>query len=174
MKYDRNGKVVAIELRWLAGGSYQEIEDVFWASTTEAYRSGNKFIDALSNCDQVEIRLPTTVTEYKILLDDEGEDIKDGPVHMGYYPMQLDPNDEEDKIIIDRLYSSVPGKSVDSVRSDPTDVWMHPSLLFWKGVSGVGIDEEFMFGWLSPNLEGNILPFAPTFGRTISHKRIPN
>ena len=56
----------------------------------------------------------------KILLDDEGdEDINGGPVHMGYYPMQLDPNVEEDIIIIDRLHSSVPGQSVDSVRSDP-------------------------------------------------------
>ena len=35
--------VVAIGLRWLAGGSYQEIEDVFGVSTTEAYRSRNKF-----------------------------------------------------------------------------------------------------------------------------------
>ena len=49
----------------------------------------------------------------KIQLDDEGdEDIKDGPVQMGYYPMRLDPNVEEDKIIIDRLHSSVPGQSV--------------------------------------------------------------
>ena len=55
--------IVAIGLRWLAGGSYQEIEDVFGVSTTEAYRSRNKFIDALLNCDQLQIRLPTTVTE---------------------------------------------------------------------------------------------------------------
>jgi len=49
----------------------------------------------------------------KIQLDDEGdEDIKDGPVQMGYYPMRLDPNVEEDKIIIDCLHSSVPGQSV--------------------------------------------------------------
>ena len=49
----------------------------------------------------------------KILLDDEGdEDIKDGLVHMGYYPMRLGPNVEEDNIIIDRLHSSVPGQSV--------------------------------------------------------------
>jgi len=53
--------VVAIELRWLAGGSYQEIEDVFGVSTTEAYRSRNKFVDA----DQLQIRLPTTVTEWE-------------------------------------------------------------------------------------------------------------
>ena len=57
--------VVAIGLRWLAGGSYQEIEDVFGVSTTEAYRSRNKFIDALLNCDQVEIRLPTAVIEWE-------------------------------------------------------------------------------------------------------------
>jgi len=45
----------------------------------------------------------------KILLDDEGdEDIKDGPVYMGYYPMQLDPNVEVHKIIIDRLHSTPP------------------------------------------------------------------
>jgi len=38
--------------------------------------------------------------------------------------------------------SSVDGlqSKEDSVRSDPTDVSTHPSLLFWKGVSGVGID----------------------------------
>ena len=47
------------------------------------------------------------------MLDDEGdEDIKDGPVQMGYYPMRLDPNVEDDKIIIHRLHSSVPGQSV--------------------------------------------------------------
>jgi len=57
--------VVAIGLRWLARCSYQEIEDVFGVSTTEAYRSRNKFIDALLNCDQVQIRLPTTVTEWE-------------------------------------------------------------------------------------------------------------
>ena len=59
--------VVAIGLRWLADGSYQEIEDVFGVSTTEAYRSRNKFIDALLNCDQLQIRLPTTVTEWEEL-----------------------------------------------------------------------------------------------------------
>jgi len=32
----------------------------------------------------------------------------------------------------------------DSVRSDPTVVSTLLSLLFWKGVSGVGIDEEFI------------------------------
>ena len=49
----------------------------------------------------------------KIQLDYEGdEDIKDGPVQMGYYPMRLDPNVEGDKIIIHRLHSSVPGQSV--------------------------------------------------------------
>jgi len=37
--------VVAIGLRWLASGSYQEIEDVFGVSTTEAYRSRNKITD---------------------------------------------------------------------------------------------------------------------------------
>ena len=35
----------------------------------------------------------------------------------------------------------------DSVRSDAADVWTHSSLLFWKGVFGVGIDEELMFSW---------------------------
>ena len=57
--------VVAIGLRWLAGGTYQEIEDVFGVSTTEAYRSRNKFIDAVLNCDQLQIRLPTTVNEWE-------------------------------------------------------------------------------------------------------------
>ncbi len=50
----------AFGLRWLAGGSYQEIEDVFGVSTTEAFRSRNKFIDALLNCDQLQIRLHWT------------------------------------------------------------------------------------------------------------------
>ena len=54
--------VVAIGLRRLAGGSYQMIEDVFGVSKTEAYRRRNKFIHALLNFDQVEIKLPTTVT----------------------------------------------------------------------------------------------------------------
>jgi len=41
----------------------------------------------------------------KVPLYDEGdEDINDGPVHMVYFPM--------DRIIIDRLHSSVPGQSV--------------------------------------------------------------
>ena len=44
--------VVVTSLRWLAGGSHQEIEDVFGVSTTEAYSSKNKFIDASYNCDQ--------------------------------------------------------------------------------------------------------------------------
>ena len=43
--------IVAIGFRWLAGGSYREIEDVFGVSTTETYRSRNKFIDALLNCN---------------------------------------------------------------------------------------------------------------------------
>jgi len=66
---------------------------------------------------------------------------------MGYYPMRLDPNVEEDKMIIDRLDSSVPGQSKESMESDNTDVWTHSSFLIRKGVSGVGIDEEFMFSW---------------------------
>ena len=57
--------------------------------------------------------LTSFLQQYSTLLDDEGdEDIKDGPVQMGYYPMRLDPNVEEDKIMIDRLHSSVPGQSV--------------------------------------------------------------
>ena len=39
--------VFAIGLRWLAGGRYQEIEDVFGVSITEACWSRNKFIDTL-------------------------------------------------------------------------------------------------------------------------------
>ena len=35
----------------------------------------------------------------------------------------------------------------DSVRSEAVDVWTHSSLLFWKGVFGAKIDEEFMSGW---------------------------
>ena len=57
--------VVAIGLRWLARCNYQEIEDVFGLSTTEAYRSRNKFIDALLNCDPLQIRLPTTAIEWE-------------------------------------------------------------------------------------------------------------
>jgi len=59
------------------------------------------------------LRACAILHHYVLQLDDEGdEDIKDGPVQMGYYPMRLDPNAEEDKIIIGRLHSSVPGQSV--------------------------------------------------------------
>jgi len=45
--------------------------------------------------------------------DDDGDDAwKDGPVKMGYYPMRLDPNVPEDKEILDRFKSKVPGHSI--------------------------------------------------------------
>ena len=44
--------------------------------------------------------------------DDDDDARKDGPVEMGYYPMRLDPNVPEDKEILDRFKSKVPGYSI--------------------------------------------------------------
>ena len=46
----------------MASGDVYDRDDGYIA---EAYKSMNKFIDALLNCDEVQIRLPTTVTEWE-------------------------------------------------------------------------------------------------------------
>ena len=50
--------IVAIGLRWLSGGTYQEVEDCYNVSTTEAYRCREKFLDAILSCKELCIELP--------------------------------------------------------------------------------------------------------------------
>lgn len=55
--------VVAVGLRWLAGGSYSDIKNVYGISKNSVYRLRDTFLDAVLACDALEIRFPDTPEE---------------------------------------------------------------------------------------------------------------
>ena len=50
--------VVAMTLRWLAGGVWQDIKKVYGISGSHFYFLSLKFLDAILDCPELEIRLP--------------------------------------------------------------------------------------------------------------------
>ena len=50
--------VVAMSLRWLAGGQWQDIKKVYGVSRSHFYHLRSKFLDAVMDCPDLEIRLP--------------------------------------------------------------------------------------------------------------------
>lgn len=60
--------VVAIGLRWLAGGSYIDIRHAYGCSITSMFRLRTLFIDAILECDSLNIVFPDHTTE-KIIED---------------------------------------------------------------------------------------------------------
>jgi len=48
--------VVAIGLRWLAGGSYADLKNVYGVSKTSVYRSRDTFVSAVTECEALRIR----------------------------------------------------------------------------------------------------------------------
>lgn len=55
--------VMAVGLRWLSGGSYLDIKNVYGISTPTVYRLRDIFLDAILACDALEIRFPHTPEE---------------------------------------------------------------------------------------------------------------
>jgi len=56
--------VVAIGLRWLAGGSYIDIRHAYGCSIASLYRCRDLFIDAVLNCGELEIVFPKEKEEF--------------------------------------------------------------------------------------------------------------
>jgi hypothetical protein len=50
--------VVAMSLRWLAGGQWQDIKKVYGVSRSHFFYLRSKFLDAVMDCSDLEIRLP--------------------------------------------------------------------------------------------------------------------
>ena len=61
--------VMAIALRWLAGGSYIDIRHAYNCSAAYIYRCRDLFIDAISTCQALAIRFPETPEEIKAAVD---------------------------------------------------------------------------------------------------------
>jgi len=55
--------VLATGLRWLAGGSYADIKNVYEFSRSSYYRLRTTFLDAILGCEALEIRFPETAEE---------------------------------------------------------------------------------------------------------------
>jgi hypothetical protein len=55
--------VMAVGLRWLAGGSYSDIKNVYDISKNSVYRLKDIFLDAVLACNALEIRFPDTPEE---------------------------------------------------------------------------------------------------------------
>ena len=55
--------VLAMSLRWLAGGSYIDIKDKYGMSKSSVYRLRDMFLDAVIDCKALQIRFPTTEAE---------------------------------------------------------------------------------------------------------------
>lgn len=55
--------VLATGIRWLAGGSYIDIMDVYDYSQSSFYRCRNTFLTAVLTCDALEIKFPETPEE---------------------------------------------------------------------------------------------------------------
>ena len=55
--------VMAVGLRWLAGGQWADICNSFCVSKASMYRIRNLFLDAMMDCDALAIKFPETVDE---------------------------------------------------------------------------------------------------------------
>jgi hypothetical protein len=55
--------VLAIGLRALAGGSYLDVKDVYNVSIASFYRTRNKVVDAINNCQELQFHFPATAAE---------------------------------------------------------------------------------------------------------------
>jgi hypothetical protein len=55
--------VMAIGIRWLAGGSYHDIKDFCGVSRSSFYRMRSLFMDACLAADEIKIQFPSTETE---------------------------------------------------------------------------------------------------------------
>ena len=54
---------VAIGLRWLAGGSYLDLKNVYCCSISTVYKHWLHFICAVSLCNLLKLKFPTSATE---------------------------------------------------------------------------------------------------------------
>jgi hypothetical protein len=54
---------VAVALRWLAGGSYLDLKNVYGISRSTVFRLRDMFLDAVLECSALEIRFPDTPEE---------------------------------------------------------------------------------------------------------------
>ena len=57
--------VVAVGLRYLSGGTYDDIMNVYGMSKTGLYKSRNKFLDAVLQCPELAIKLPSTPEQWE-------------------------------------------------------------------------------------------------------------
>ena len=55
--------VMAVGLRWLAGGQWADICKGFCVSRASMYHIGNLFLDAVMDCNALAIKFPETVDE---------------------------------------------------------------------------------------------------------------
>jgi hypothetical protein len=55
--------VMAIGIRWLAGGSYHDIKDFCGVSKSSFYRVRNLFLDACLAADEIKIQFPSTTAQ---------------------------------------------------------------------------------------------------------------
>jgi hypothetical protein len=61
--------VMAIALRWLAGGSYIDIRHAYFCSVPSIYRCRDTFIDAICSCEALDIIFPETPEEIRAAVD---------------------------------------------------------------------------------------------------------
>ena len=54
---------VAIGLRWLAGGSYLDLKNVYCCSISTVYKHRLRFIRAVNLCDLLKLKFPTSAAE---------------------------------------------------------------------------------------------------------------
>ena len=52
--------IMAIGIRWLAGGSYVDIQHVYGCSIASVFRFRDMFLDAVLNCNALDIVFPNT------------------------------------------------------------------------------------------------------------------
>ncbi|KAI2492824.1 DDE superfamily endonuclease [Fragilaria crotonensis] len=57
--------IMAIGIRWLAGGSYVDIRHVYGCSVPSVYRFRDMFLDAVLNCKELDIVFPDTDEDLK-------------------------------------------------------------------------------------------------------------
>jgi hypothetical protein len=57
--------IVAIGIRWLAGGRYVDIRHVYGCSVASVFRFRDMFIDAVLSCKELEIVFPDTDEQFK-------------------------------------------------------------------------------------------------------------
>jgi DDE superfamily endonuclease len=150
--------IMAIGIRWLAGGSYVDIRHVYGCSVPSVYRFRDMFLDAVLNCKALDIVFPDT----------EDEDLKSTALKFA--------NKSSERVMIGCV-GAIDGLFVKICSPSMKDCGYNPQAYFSGHYMAHGLniqavcdsDRRFtFFGVVAPGKSSDQLAFK----RTSLHKRV--